>query len=342
MKDFLKIIGALAVLVGITVLVLVVSGVFSGESEKPLLLKQKRLRAVLVDDGPEGHITFGIDEASLDEVEGITNVRFSLLRAWQFDNNTKIPHTAPEKIRALDNSTVCMVGFMFPAETDAAVSVRNFFLVPSTQTCCYGPAPDYNRFVIVTLPKEIPFVRFKPLVVTGKLHLERNLKKEGYLYHMEGDEVAIAIDEEPPCTVDYTDLENKGYIRFDFSLLEQIDLDCDSIYDKNGAIIMPENLKPLHCKKVVVQGYYLGRYLLPCSKIGQKLLLGKYRVREEGGRLTTYLNAVIVRFRSDQKLPKIWVSEAVITGTLHVHRHPRSWPESGVISIDEAIVGAPE
>ncbi len=342
MKDFIKIMAALAVLIGITALVLLVSGVFKSK-EPPRLLLQRKLKAVKV-DGPAGHLTFGIEEASLDNIAGITNVRFSLLKTWQLENDIAAAPVAlkagppPEAVKALDRKEICIIGFMFPSEAEGAVHVRSFFLVPTTQTCCYGPRPEYNQIVIVTLPEEIQYVRFKPIIVRGDFFVEPMIK-DGYIYRMEGLEVAVAVEEEPVQTVDYAEIEKKGYTRFDFGLLEHLD-NCS--FDDRGNFIFPDELQSLQGKKVVVQGYYIGRYPLPYSKIGEKMLLGRYRVVEEGGRRTMFSNAVTVRFREDQVLPKIWISEAIVSGILHLHKNPRYQLTSGVVTIDEAIIGPPE
>ncbi len=145
--------------------------------------KEKSVR-VIEEAGPAGHSTIGIDESSIIRDKGKEFVlTFTTLMAWNYD--TKINPPAPENIKKLNGQKVRITGFMFPLQEGKVI--KNFCLLRTTQTCCYGPKPEYNQYVFVEMAKPTIFHRLDPVTCIGKFRVEPN-PEEGYIYRMEGEE----------------------------------------------------------------------------------------------------------------------------------------------------------
>src|SRR5437762_8336020 len=83
---------------------------------------------------------------------------------------------------------------MYPLE--AGERVKSFCLLRSTQTCCYGPRPQYNQYLLVESSTPVSFVRLAPVLVHGKFFVDPN-PNDGYIYRMEADSVRPAEPETP-------------------------------------------------------------------------------------------------------------------------------------------------
>lgn len=133
--------------------------------------------------GPVGHKTIGIDEESLD-LDAIKEVplTFSTLMTWKYKvgENPSPPHN----IRKLHGRRVRLIGFMYPLQ--AGKSIRYFCLLRTTQTCCYGPRPQYNQYVFVEMEKPTTFHRLDPVSCTGRFKVDPT-PEEGFIYRMEGE-----------------------------------------------------------------------------------------------------------------------------------------------------------
>jgi len=140
----------------------------------------------------KGHQSIGIDERSLKATGDIPLLKFSLLCQWRYDPKTNPP--CPKKIKAHNGEMVRVVGFMYPLEMGQMV--RSFCLLRTTQTCCYGPAPDYPNYILTEVKSPVPFERFRPVVVTGKFFVDPR-PKEGYIYRLEAISVTPAEQERP-------------------------------------------------------------------------------------------------------------------------------------------------
>ena len=77
------------------------------------------------------------------------------------------PDACPKAIQALSGHTVSCIGFMYPLE--AGSKIKEFCLLRSTQTCCYGPRPQFNQYLLVECRKPVSFERFAPIIVQGSL-----------------------------------------------------------------------------------------------------------------------------------------------------------------------------
>ena len=137
---------------------------------------------IIEEKGPAGHKTIGIDESSLGQEAGKeTALTFGSLMKWEYDAKKNPP--PPESVKKLDGRKVRIYGFMYPLQE--GTNIQNFCLLRSTQTCCYGPRPQYNQYIFVEMAKPTAFRRLDPVTCVGKLHVEAT-PEEGFIYRMEG------------------------------------------------------------------------------------------------------------------------------------------------------------
>ncbi len=144
--------------------------------------KGKKVR-VRKEKGFAGHNTIGIDEDSVvvDTTKEL-QLTFSTLMTWEYevDDNT----SPPESVKKLDGRKVSLAGFMYPLQEGK--SIEFFALLRTTQTCHYGPRPQYNQFVFVEMGKPTKFYRLDPVSCTGKFWVDP-APDEGFIYRMEGE-----------------------------------------------------------------------------------------------------------------------------------------------------------
>ncbi len=133
--------------------------------------------------GPVGHQTIGIEEDSvvLDSKKA-PRLKFQTLMKWNYRIGEN--PSPPEAIKELDGRRFQVVGFMYPLQEGAAI--QYFCLIRTTQTCCYGPRPEYNQYVFVEMEKPTAFHRLDPVACTGKLRVDPS-PDEGFIYRMEGE-----------------------------------------------------------------------------------------------------------------------------------------------------------
>ena len=137
---------------------------------------------ILEEQGPEGHTTIGIDESSIaDDAGKATPVHFSTLMEWDYDRDRKNP--PPESVGNLDGKKIRIIGFMYPLQDGQ--SIQYFCLLRSTQTCCYGPRPQFNQYILVEMDKPTEFFRLDPVSCEGAFHVDPT-PDEGFIYRMEG------------------------------------------------------------------------------------------------------------------------------------------------------------
>jgi Protein of unknown function (DUF3299) len=133
--------------------------------------------------GPEGHQTIGIveDSVAVDSRKELP-LTFRTLMTWQYDE--KINTSPPKDVRNLNDRKVRLAGFMYPLQEGA--SILYFCLLRTTQTCCYGPRPQYNQYVFVEMKKPTRFHRLDPVSCVGTFKVEPT-PEEGFIYRMEGN-----------------------------------------------------------------------------------------------------------------------------------------------------------
>jgi hypothetical protein len=143
--------------------------------------KRNKVR-IIEEKGPAGHKTIGIDESSIGEDAGKeVPLTFTSLMKWEYD--AKRNSSPPESVKKLDGRKVRIIGFMYPLQEGA--NIQNFCLLRSTQTCCYGPKPQYNQYIFVEMVKPTQFRRLDPVSCVGLLRVNPS-PDEGFIYRMEG------------------------------------------------------------------------------------------------------------------------------------------------------------
>jgi hypothetical protein len=106
----------------------------------------------------------------VDEVLG-----FDRLNDWEY---TKGLEGMPADVRALDGSKVLMLGFMLPI--DEVEHMREFLLVASLWSCCYGTPPNVHGIVRCVMPADraVDYM-FDPVKVVGRLTVSETTQ-DGY------------------------------------------------------------------------------------------------------------------------------------------------------------------
>ena len=166
--------------IGIILICFIISGLGTNISAQDA--KQSGV-VIKEETGPAGHATIGIDESGINEDPNIERqITFSTLMAWQYEVSKNTP--PPEKISRLDGHKIRLIGFMYPLQQGK--SIQYFCLLRTTQTCCYGPRPQYNQYVFVEMDKPTTFYRMDPVSCVGTLRIEPT-PDEGYIYRMEGE-----------------------------------------------------------------------------------------------------------------------------------------------------------
>lgn len=100
---------------------------------------------------------------------------FDELTSWPYEDGLK---GMPKRIRDLSGKKVLMTGFMLPI--DEVQNIKEFLLVQSLWSCCYGQPPDINGIVRVVMPKgKHTDYFFDPLKVIGTFKVEATML-DGY------------------------------------------------------------------------------------------------------------------------------------------------------------------
>ena len=122
-------------------------------SAEAMLAAERRLQQMIKDGKIEG----------LDKV-----VTFDELSAWPYEDGLK---GMPKKLKDLHGKKVLMSGFMLPI--DEVRNIKEFLLVQSLWSCCYGQPPDINGIVRVVMPKgKTTDYFFDPLKIIGTFKVE--------------------------------------------------------------------------------------------------------------------------------------------------------------------------
>ncbi|MEO6596668.1 MAG: DUF3299 domain-containing protein [Planctomycetota bacterium] len=103
------------------------------------------------------------------EIRGVDQVlTFDKLTGWTYKNGLE---GAPESVKGLSGRKVLMVGFMLPI--DEVQGMKEFLLVQSLWSCCYGKPPDIHGIVRCVMPKgKTTDYLFDPLKVIGTFKVE--------------------------------------------------------------------------------------------------------------------------------------------------------------------------
>jgi hypothetical protein len=143
------------------------------QSAKSMLDAEKRIRQML----KEGKLT-GIDRI----------LTFEEISSWPYEDGLK---GMPKQLEKLDGQQVMMIGFMLPI--DDVQEMKEFLLVQSLWSCCFGQPPDINGIVrVVMKDKRIDYL-FEPIRVTGKFKVVAAYE-DGYcvdIYQLHADSVEV-------------------------------------------------------------------------------------------------------------------------------------------------------
>ena len=265
-----------------------------------------------------GHNSIGIKETAAPEqsIPGdLLFLRFATLGEWAFDAVS--PSTCPKDIQALSGREVFCVGFMRPLV--AGTEFKTFCLLRTTQTCCFGPQPQYNQYLLVEMKAPVKFERLTPVIVRGKFYPDPQ-PKEGFIYRMEGESMMPMTEETDPDPADTA--QKAGVPLFDFAPLAAMES------GKSSAI--PKELLALDGKPFLVAGYLLNRVEEPPPRI----LVGKdYWDGVARGKRPTIYSAVMVFPADASRMPPVWKEKGMLAGVLHVETNPQNWQTTGIVSL---------
>ncbi len=100
---------------------------------------------------------------------------FDELTSWPYEDGLK---GMPQRIKDLSGKKVLMTGFMLPI--DEVQNIKEFLLVQSLWSCCYGQPPDIHGIVRVVMPKgKRTDYFFDPLKIIGTFKVEATIL-DGY------------------------------------------------------------------------------------------------------------------------------------------------------------------
>jgi hypothetical protein len=100
---------------------------------------------------------------------------FDELTSWPYEDGLK---GMPKRVKKLSGKKVLMTGFMLPI--DEVQNIKEFLLVESLWSCCYGQPPDIHGIVRVVMPKKkTTDYFFDPLKLIGTFKVEATMM-DGY------------------------------------------------------------------------------------------------------------------------------------------------------------------
>jgi hypothetical protein len=103
-------------------------------------------------------------------------------------NNT-VQEQVPDVVKALNEKSVALTGFMLPVHTENGLTT-DFLLLRNQSACCYGVMPKINEWVVVrTMGKGVKTIMDTPITVLGTFHvgaINENGKLSG-IYKLECD-----------------------------------------------------------------------------------------------------------------------------------------------------------
>jgi hypothetical protein len=115
-------------------------------------------------------------EIKAGKITGLDKILpFDELTSWPYEDGLK---GMPKRIKELSGKKVLMTGFMLPI--DEVQNIKEFLLVESLWSCCYGQPPDIHGIVRVVMPKKkTTDYFFDPLKIIGTFKVESTVM-DGY------------------------------------------------------------------------------------------------------------------------------------------------------------------
>jgi len=271
--------------------------------------------------GPGGHATIGVAESS----SSTGGLSFALLGKWAFHPSGSVP--CPPIIQAHDGKAATLVGFMYPL--GQGDRIKAFCLLRNTQTCCFGPRPQFNQYVFVECSEPVAFERRRPVQVSGRFVVDPQ-PTQGYIYRFEGASVAaVGGFDEPVDARVYA--EANHLTLWDWSTLGAL-----AAADPDHPAL-PAGLTGLDGHTVVVEGYIHQRDPGPPAVITVGLHPPPGR---PDGHVPTLFDAMSVMPAPGTALPQDWEDRGVWQGILHITSDPKGWDENGIVHVDQATVCA--
>jgi hypothetical protein len=116
------------------------------------------------------------EEIKAGKIGGLDKVLpFDELDSWPYEDGLK---GMPKRIKDLSGKKVLMTGFMLPI--DEVQNIKEFLLVKSLWSCCYGQPPDIHGIIRVVMPKgKTTDYFFDPLKIVGTFKVEATVL-DGY------------------------------------------------------------------------------------------------------------------------------------------------------------------
>lgn len=116
------------------------------------------------------------DDIKTGKITGLDKILpFDELTCWPYEDGLK---GMPKRVKDLSGKKVLMTGFMLPI--DEVQNIKEFLLVQSLWSCCYGTPPDINGIVRVVMPKgKTTDYFFDPIKVIGTFKVESTVM-DGY------------------------------------------------------------------------------------------------------------------------------------------------------------------
>ena len=144
------------------------------QSAQAMLQAEARLRKMLKEGGIAG----------IDKI-----LTFEELSNWPYEDGLK---GMPAPVKKMDGKTVLMTGFMLPI--DEVENIKEFLLVQSLWSCCYGQPPDINGIIRVVMKgdKRINY-KYDPIKITGQFKVVASYE-DGYcidIYQLLADDVEV-------------------------------------------------------------------------------------------------------------------------------------------------------
>jgi len=124
------------------------------------------------------------------KIKGIDRVlTFEEISSWPYEDGVK---GMPEPVKKLDGQKVMMTGFMLPI--DEVENIKQFLLVQSLWSCCYGQPPDINGLVRVVMQggQKVQY-QYDPIKVIGTFVVKPNYDDDYCvdIYTLKADSVEV-------------------------------------------------------------------------------------------------------------------------------------------------------
>ncbi|MCA8941493.1 MAG: DUF3299 domain-containing protein [Planctomycetes bacterium] len=148
------------------------SDIAAMKSAQAMLAAEKRLKEM-------------IKAGKIKDIDRI--LTFEEISSWPYEDGLV---GMPKAIKKLDGKKLMMTGFMLPI--DEVENIKEFLLVQSLWSCCYGQPPDINGIVRVVMKgKSRIDYQFDPIKIIGEFKVEAYVE-DGYcldIYQLHADSV---------------------------------------------------------------------------------------------------------------------------------------------------------